>query len=113
MIESEEKRKRLTEDIEHWCDHVKATPFLRRGDIQGLVHTILTEFYHEIYSCGHMGNNDGVAIAFRDFIVDRGDMDDGGDICEVQGIYCKDCAEKYKKELGAWEIATIKEAHNG
>ena len=104
MIESEEKRKRITEDIKHWCDYVKATPLLREGDIQSLVQTILTEFYHTSYSCGHMGNDSGVVIAFNDFVTDRSDMEHGGGIGEFQGIYCRDCADKYIKELGAWVI---------
>lgn len=105
MIESEVKRKRLTEDIKHWCNHIKTTPLLRQGDIPGLVQTILTEFYHETLSCGHMvSNGEGVDIAFNDFITDRSDMEHGGGIGEVSGRYCNDCAERYKKELGAWEI---------
>ena len=104
MIESEKKRKRITEDIEHWCDHVKATPLLRGGDIHGLVQAILTEFYHTTFCCGHMGNGDGVVIAFNDFVTDRSDMEHGGGIGEFQGIYCRDCADKYIKELGAWVI---------
>ena len=44
-IESEEKRQRLNDAISRWCDHVKATPLLRQGDIGALVQTILWEFY--------------------------------------------------------------------
>ena len=93
MIESEEKRKRLTDTIEHWCKHVKATPLLRNGDIQGLVRSVLEEFYHVRLSCGHMvRGNEGVDLTFKEY--------DGS---EISGIYCDDCAEHYKKELGAWE----------
>ncbi len=98
MIESGEKRKRLTEDIKHWCDHVKATPLLREGDIQGLVRTILGEFYHISLCCGHLVRNDneGVLIEFYEY--------DDHSKGTIQGIYCKDCVEKYKKEIGAWEV---------
>ena len=104
-IESKENQQRLTEDIKRWCDHVKATPLLRQGDIEGLVRTILGEFYHTTFCCRHLGRYDeGVHIAFKEFIVDRGDMEHGGGIGEVSGLYCRDCADEYKKELGAWEV---------
>ena len=105
MIESEAKRQQIKTDISYWCDRVKATPLLRTGDIEGLVQTILEEFYHTTFCCGHLGHlEDGVHIAFKDFIVDRGDMEHGGGMGDVSGLVCRDCAEKYKKELGAWEI---------
>lgn len=106
MIESEDKRKRLTDTITRWCKHTKTLPLLREHDIPSLVGSILQEFYHTTLCCGHMisEHEDGVHIAFKDFIVDRGDMEHGGGMGEVSGLYCKECAEKYKKELGAWEI---------
>lgn len=103
MIESEEKRERLTQDIKHWCDHVKATPLLRDGDIGGLVGTILEEFYHIHLSCGHLVRelDEGIALEFEDFITDRGDMEHEGGIGTVYGDYCTDCAKWYKKKLKA------------
>ena len=104
-IESEEKRQRLNDAISRWCDNVKATPLLRQGDIGALVQTILWEFYPTTFCCGHLGHyEDGVHIAFKEFIVDRGDMEHGGGIGEVSGLYCRDCADEYKKKLGAWEV---------
>lgn len=98
MIESEEKRKRLTDAIERWCEHVKATPLLRNGDIQGLVRSILSEFYHIQLSCGHLVRDfsEETNLTFKEY--------DGS---EISGCYCADCVEHYKKELGAWEaVAT-------
>ena len=102
MIESEEKRQRIAEDIKHWCDHIKATSILRNGDIEGLVRTILFEFYHVSLCCGHLvrDTDDGILIEFYEY--------DDHSKGTVQGLYCQDCAEKYKKELGAWEV--IKES---
>lgn len=98
MIESEEKRQRITEDIQRWCEHVKATPLLRDYDIPSLVGTILDEFYPVRLCCGHLVRsiNEGVHIAFKSF--------SDGEVCEVSGGYCKECAEKYIKELGAREV---------
>jgi len=97
VIESEERRQQITEDIKRWCNDIKATPLLRRGDIHYIVDTILHEFYQVTFSCGHLGHwEDGVHIAFYTY---RGQIDGVS-----SGINCKDCAEKYKKELGAWEV---------
>ncbi|KKM99570.1 hypothetical protein LCGC14_1146540 [marine sediment metagenome] len=105
MIESEEKKKRLNDTITHWCKHTKVDHLLRNGDIQWLVGSILSEFYCVTLCCGHkVKGNEGVHIAFNDFVVDRGDSEHGGGMGEVSGIYCDDCAEHYKKEIGAWEI---------
>ena len=106
MIESEETRKEITEDIKRWCDHVKATPLLRQRDIPSLVYTILEEFFHIRLCCGHLVRDfdEGVNLAFNDFITDRSDMEHGGGIGGVTGSYCKDCAKRLKKELVAWEI---------
>jgi len=100
MIESEEKREVLEREIKRWCDHVKATPLLRQGDIEGLVRTILGEFYPVVLSCGHWvaGCEDGVHIAWYDSVFDKKEK------AVTSGLYCKDCAEKYKKKLGAWEV---------
>lgn len=56
--------------------------------------------------CGHEVDSfdDTVHIAFREFIVDRGDFEYGGGIGEVSGLYCHQCAEEYKREVGAWEV---------
>jgi len=97
MIESEEKKKRLTDIIERWCDNVKAIPLLRSFDIPSLVSQILYEFYHVTFCCGHLGGwDDGVHIAFKDI-----DKEGEG---EASGVYCKDCAEEYKEKFGAWEV---------
>ena len=94
QIESEVKRERLTEIITRWCRLTKTSHLLRDYDIPGLVRQILDEFYRVSLCCGHrVGSLDeGVCIAFKD----------AGE--EVSGSYCKACAEKYKRELGAWEV---------
>lgn len=103
MIESEEKRKRLTDIITRWSEYTKVINYLRPYDIHNLVGQVLDEFYSVMFSCGHLGNwEDGVHIAFKD-------LDDGQE-GEYSGLYCRDCAEEYKAELGAWEV---KEIDNG
>ena len=99
MIESEERKQRIENTIENWAIHCLLKPHLREGDIRNLVGQIMDEFYHVTLSCGHqvMNINEGVLISFKD-------VDHEGKECEVQGNYCKDCAEKYKKELGSKEI---------
>ncbi|MFA5299614.1 MAG: hypothetical protein WC389_15605 [Lutibacter sp.] len=101
MIESQEKREQLIKIIDHWAEFCLLKQHLRNGDIGNLVNDIIEEFYTTSLSCGHQVRSidGGILIGFND--VDR-----DGNECEVQGIYCKDCAEKYKKELGAWEIKT-------
>ena len=93
-IESETKKQKVTEDVQRWCDHVHATPLLRVGDIEGLVSQILDEFYRIRLCCGHGVRDfgEGVHIAFWD--------NDG----KSEGIYCTDCAERYQREMGAWEV---------
>ena len=97
-IESEEKRKRLIDMITRWCEHTKVLPQLRSYDIPGLVSQVLEEFYNVVLCCGHLikGSEEGVYISFKDWY--------DGEECERSGVYCKECAEKYKKELGAWEV---------
>ena len=94
MIESEEKRKRLTDRLERWCEHTKVAPYLRGHDIPGLVDSILQEFYHISLCCGHWVSefDEGVNLTFKEY--------DGS---EISGSYCKDCAKWYKKKLKAWE----------
>ena len=94
MIESEEKRKRLTEIVDRWVKYTKVEPYLRGPDIPSLVGSILGEFYHVTLCCGHMVRelDEEVGIAFNEL--------EG----TTYGSYCKDCAEKYKKDLEAWEI---------
>ena len=103
MIESEEKRIRLTKAISRWCDLVKATPLLRSGDVSSLVEQILEEFYHITLSCGHKVRDMSEAeeLEFEDFITDRSDMEHGDGMGTVYGSYCADCAKRYKKELHA------------
>ena len=98
MIESEEKRKELTNIITRWCSLTKTKHLLRNHDVPMLVNQILEEFYHIHLCCGHMVQdfNDGVHIAFKDMI--------NGEEGEVSGLYCWDCAEEYKRDLGAWEV---------
>jgi len=101
MLESEEKRKRLLETIERWCDHVKATPLLRDGDISGLVNTILDEFYHITLCCGHKVRDfsDGVIVTYTDYVFDRSIDEDGDQVqgdATICGDYCKDCIEDMK-----------------
>jgi hypothetical protein len=100
MIESEEKKERLTETITYWCENTKISPYLRNYDIPNLVRQIMAEFYHVTLCCGHMVSSfeEGVLIAFKDMY--------DGEKCETQGFYCKQCAEKYKREIGAWEVET-------
>ncbi len=98
MIESEEKKKRLIGDIEHWSEFTKIKQYLRIYDIPNLVNTILEEFYHVTLCCGHKVNSihDGVNIEFYTY--------ENNDQETTIGLYCKDCAEKFKRELGAWEV---------
>lgn len=95
MIESEEKKERLTEMVTRWCNFTKVSPQLREGDIPSLVRQVIEEFYHIHLSCGHLVEeiDEGVHIAYRE--------NDGS---EVSGMYCKECAEEYKRTLGAWEV---------
>ena len=99
MIESEEKRKRLTDTITRWCKNTNVLPYLRDYDIPGLVHYILDEFYHITLCCGHMVKDmdEGIDLTFKEYVW-KEDAE-----CEISGIYCKDCAEWFKKEAGAWE----------
>ena len=98
MIESEVKKQRLLETIDHWCEFTKIKPYLRAGDIPSLISQIIDEFYHVTLCCGHKVNSseEGVDLKFKDNI--------NGKISEVYGSYCKDCAEEYIKELGAEKI---------
>ena len=97
MIESEERRKELAEEITQWVNYTKVAQYLRPDDIPHLVSRIIETFYHTRFSCGHYGHwNEGVHIAFKDT--------DNGKPCTVSGLYCKDCAEDYKVKLGAWEV---------
>jgi hypothetical protein len=59
-----------------------------------------------ILCCGHKVRelSDGVHICFKDYIVDRGDMEHGGGMGEVSGVYCKKCATEYIRHVGAWII---------
>lgn len=94
MIQSEEKKKRLLELIAQWCAHTKIEQLLRAHDIPSLVGSILDEFYHVHLCCGHLvaSSDEGVHIAFND------------NDSVVSGLYCRECANRYKKELGAWEV---------
>lgn len=90
MIESEDKRKRLTDILEHWAEHTKVKPYLRNHDIPGLVGSILEEFYHTRLCCGHLvaSHEDGVVLTFKDW--------EDGERVEIQGTYCKECAKRLR-----------------
>ena len=95
--ESEIKRQKVIDAITNWCEYTKVFHLLRNHDIPGLASTILDVFYSSTFCCGHKGMfDDGVHIAFKDF--------DNGEECEVSGLYCRVCAEEYKKDSGAWEV---------
>ena len=53
--------------------------------------------------CGHEVDrvDDYVGIEFEDYIVDRGDMENGGGMGTVYMPVCKDCLPKYRKEFNA------------
>ena len=106
MIESKVKQERITDTIERWCKHTKIKQYLRPYDIPSLVSQILSEFYHVTLCCGHLvaDSYEGVPLAFRDYITDRSDMEHGGGMGEVSGLYCKECAESYIRTLGAWRV---------
>ena len=95
MIGSEEKKKRLLDTVTHWCEFTKIKPYLRDYDISSLVSQIVDEFYWITLTCGHKVNDigEGVNLKFKEII--------NGEINEVHGLYCKDCAEQYIKELDA------------
>ena len=84
MIESKEKRERITETIERWAENTKIKPYLRDYDIPGLAYNILGEFYHVHLCCTHMVRELGEGIELE--------VDD----CDGKryGSYCKDCAEQ-------------------
>jgi hypothetical protein len=97
MIESEEKHKKITLLLETWAKNVKIKPYLRDYDIPFLVDNILDNFYSVTFCCGHKGHfDDGVHI---EFYTHEGRTDE-----TTSGLYCRDCAERYKKELKAWEV---------
>jgi hypothetical protein len=98
MIESEEKRKRITGIVERWANHTKTKQYLRDGDIPSLVDSVIQEFYHVNLCCGHwvMSNSEGVALEFEDY--------ENGEKVTISGNYCKECAKRYKKTLKAREI---------
>ena len=106
MIESKVKQERLTDTVERWCKHTKIKQHLRPHDIPNLVSQILSEFYHISLCCGHLvaDSSEGVPIAFFDYVTDRSDVEHGGGMGEVSGLYCVECATRYKRELGAWEV---------
>jgi hypothetical protein len=93
MIESEEKRKRIIENLERWSKHCKVDHLLRDGDIEGLANSIIQEFYHIQLCCGHWVRefNEGVTLEMPDY--------SDGEKGISSGIYCKDCAKQYLKEI--------------
>lgn len=98
MIESEEKLEGLTRIITRWAKHTKVYAQLRTPDIPMLAYQILEEFYHVQLSCGHLVESidEGVRIAFYDY--------GNEEKVVISGLYCPECAEKYKRNLGAWEV---------
>lgn len=101
MIESEEHRKRLFEIVERWCDHIKATPLLRSGDVGGLVSSIISEFYRITLSCGHevKSFDEEVVMKLPEVFYD----DDGRHEGHSVGSYCKDCADWNLKNIEGCE----------
>ncbi len=95
MIESEEKRKRITDIVERWANYTKTKQYLRDGDIYSLVDSVIQEYYHVNLCCGHwvMSNDDGIALEYDGY-------EDGEKITGT-GIYCKECAKRYIKDLKA------------
>jgi len=95
MIQSVDNRKQIIDAIEQWAKHVKVKHLLREYDIPDLADRVMDIFYHITLCCGHMvlDMDEGIHIEFKEY--------DGS---TISGLYCKDCAEKYKKELGAWEV---------
>jgi len=85
MIESEEMRQVIEEDIERWCNLVKATPLLRARDISSLADTILQEFYHICLCCGHWVKemDEGINLEI--------DTPEG----KEYGSFCTECAKEY------------------
>ena len=76
---------------------MKVTHLLRAPDIPSLVDTILREFYHTTFCCGHLGHpEEGVHIAFKEYV--------DGKVGVVEGLYCRDCADEYIKTVGASEV---------
>ncbi len=100
MIESLQKKERITDTITRWCEFTKTLPLLRTGDIPNLVRSIIDEFYHITLCCGHKvtSMDEGVHIAWMESC--------GETQGEISGSYCKDCAESYLKDkrMGAWRV---------
>lgn len=98
MIESREIEKLIKSDIERWCEYTHADKVLRDGDIYSLVSSMIDRFYRVTLCCGHkvQSINEGITLEFYEY--------DDHSKGTVQGLYCKDCAEEYKKDLGAWEV---------
>jgi hypothetical protein len=94
MIESQEKRKQITEIIERWCEHTKVKLYLREYDIPGLVGSVIEEFYHVRLCCGHWVKSidEGINLEIDEL--------EG----KAYGSYCKDCAKEMIKEDWAREI---------
>ena len=107
MIESERKRLRLIEMIERWCNHTKVSQYLRTYDISSLVGSIIDEFYSTHLCCGHQVNglDEGVVLEWEEWVCDRGDMEGGGGMATMGGVYCEGCAKWYKKYAKAREIS--------
>lgn len=98
MIDSEEKRQRVTEIVERWVIHTKIKSYLRSYDIPSLAHQIVQEFYHICLSCGHWVNslNEGTSLEI--------DEQDG----KRYGTYCDDCVKSMLKDE---RVKIASEAH--
>ena len=98
MIESEQDREFILGLLKTWSKNTKIKMFLRDGDLDGLTNSILDRFYHISLCCGHKVKDfeEGIALEFYTY--------DDHSKGTAQGTYCKDCAGKYIKDLGAWEI---------
>jgi len=104
MIESEEKKERLTEMIERWSHTTKIEQYLREHDIPSLVNQIINEFYHINLSCGHwVRQYEGESFDFSHKTWEYDDCYDcdgpsRGVWSTIYGSYCKDCYEKMKMD---------------
>ena len=87
MIESEEKRKKLTQIIDRWVEKKKVKQYLRDYDVPSLVDSILTEWYKIHLTCGHLVKSldDHIYLEIQEEENIR---------C---GCYCYDCAKSMLK----------------
>jgi hypothetical protein len=105
MIDAEEKKIVLKDILDNWTENTRIKPYLRDYDIPNLISQIIDTFYPIQLSCGHRVRNlnEGISLKFKEYVVDRSDMEHGGGMGEIFGDYCKDCANAHIK-LGAKKV---------